>query len=304
MLTSRVATTATRINYRRPLFHSCFVALFKQTHPNSGERERENYPETGNRLRWRTLTRRDTRKWEGKKKKSQCIETSPRWKGGKFFPPRGMKLRDQRERGIEERKNFSLVTLPYLFWDSPRARHATRYRFSKGRRKSTLFDQRSGRWPGFDDTKVYETTFQWRCFGFFLLSPFDRVIAKFENRWILVSRSQRFPTERSSPARSKAQSWGDFLREQRYLVLLLELRSALVLARFSSDRLEDFLAEGITRILMHLGWGNYFLFCSDKSDSGKEGLKGKMAEISNVKSWGFCSAKIIRGIIKSSSWDR
>lgn len=215
-----------------------------------------------------------------------------------------MKLRDQRERGIEERKNFSLVTLPYLFWDSPRARHATRYRFSKGRRKSTLFDHRSGRWPGFDDTKVYETTFQWRCFGFFLLSPFDRVIAKFENRWILVSRSQRFPTERSSPARSGAQSWGDFLREQRYLVLLLELRSALVLARFSSDRLEDFLAEGITRILMHLGWGNYFLFCSDKSDSGKEGLKGKMAEISNVKSWGFCSAKIVRGIIKSSSWDR
>lgn len=57
-----------------------------------------------------------------------------------------------------------------------------------------------------------------------------------------------------------------------------------MLARFSSDRLEDFLAEGITRILMHLGWGNDFLFCSDKSDSGKEGLKGKMAEISNVKS--------------------
>lgn len=132
---------------------------------------------------------------------------------GKFFPPRGirMELRDQRERGIEERKNFSLVTtLPYLFWDSPRARHATRYRFSKGRRKSTLFDHRSGRWPGFDDTKVYETTFQWRCFGFFLLSSFDRVIAKFENRWILVSRSHRFPTERSSPARSKAQSWGGF----------------------------------------------------------------------------------------------
>lgn len=135
---------------------------------------------------------------------------------GKFFPPRGirMELRDQRERGIEERKNFSLVTtLPYLFWDSPRARHATRYRFSKGRRKSTLFDHRSGRWPGFDDTKVYETTFQWRCFGFFLLSSFDRVIAKFENRWILVSRSHRFPTERSSPARSKAQSWGGIFFE-------------------------------------------------------------------------------------------
>lgn len=288
-----------------------FPQLFRrsvQTNPSKlgRERERENYPETGNRLRWRTLTRRDTRKWEGKKKNLNVSKLLLDGRAGKFFPPRGipMELRDQRERGIEERKNFSLVTLPYLFWDSPRARHATRYRFSKGRRKSTLFDHRSGRWPGFDDTKVYETTFQWRCFGFFLLSPFDRVIAKFENRWILVSRSQRFPTERSSPARSKAQSWGDFLREQRYLVLLLELRSALVLARFSSDRLEDFLAEGITRILMHLGWGNDFLFCSDKSDSGKEELKGKMAEISNVKSWGFCSAKIVRGIIKSSSWDR
>lgn len=65
MLTSRVATTATRINYRRPgaLFHNCFVALFKQTHPNSRERERKSYPESGDRLYTAS------RKWERKKRR-------------------------------------------------------------------------------------------------------------------------------------------------------------------------------------------------------------------------------------------
>lgn len=183
---------------------------------------------------------------------------------GKFFPPRGirMELRDQRERGIEERKNFSLVTiLPYLFWDSPRARHATRYRFSKGRRKSTLFDHRSGRWPGSMTPKFTKRRFN----GGALASSSSPPSTGWLRNLRIAEFLYRVPTvfQPNDPRRrgAKRKAGGDFLREQRYLVLLLELRSALVLACFSSeDRLEDFLAEGITRILTHLGWGNDFLF--------------------------------------------
>lgn len=81
MLTSRVATTATRINYRRPgaLFHTCFVALFKQTHPNSRERERERVIQ---KVAIDCTLPRENEK-ERKEEKSQnktCIQTSLRWK--------------------------------------------------------------------------------------------------------------------------------------------------------------------------------------------------------------------------------
>lgn len=159
MLTSRVATTATRINYRRPgaLFHTCFVALFKQTHPNSRERERERVIQ---KVAIDCTLPRENEK-ERKEEKSQnktCIQTFL-LRREQFFAPREVPMETRRSKslGIEERKKFRPRYLPFtlLF------RVQTHYRFfeeNRRRKEGTLFDHRSGRWPGFDDTKVYETT--------------------------------------------------------------------------------------------------------------------------------------------------
>lgn len=68
-----------------------------------------------------------------------------------------METRRSKSLGIEERKKVRPRYLPFtlLF------RVQTHYRFfeeNRRRKEGTLFDHRSGRWPGFDDTKVYETT--------------------------------------------------------------------------------------------------------------------------------------------------
>lgn len=143
-----------------------------------------------------------------------------------------MELCDQR--GTEERKkerNFALVTCPLLlFSESPRPDALLAIEFFRGRRKArTLFDHRSGRWPGFDDTKVYET-----------LSLSPPSIAKFENRWILVSRVFQ--------PNSLQEHWEgqSCTREQRYSItnfafLVLSMRTV---ARFS-DRAVIFIYSNL-----------------------------------------------------------
>lgn len=183
MLTSRVATTATRINYRR---HFSTDVSFEQTHPNSRERVSRKVIA----INWRRLRIRENEKERKEISKRDSYPNFSSMEEKNFSEGIWMELRDQR--GTEERKkerNFALVTCPLLFFsESPRPDALLAIEFFRGRRKArTLFDHRSGRWPGFDDTKVYETT------QTLSLSSFDCEIWESLNSCIA-----RFPTEQSS----------------------------------------------------------------------------------------------------------
>lgn len=147
-----------------------------QTNPSKLERKREK--ELG-----KTKDCGDAHwKWERKKEKNleKRFVSKLLFDGReKFFAPRGIRMElASKRRGIEEREKFRPRYLPFApLFALPSAGHVTRYRFFEENRKEegTLFDHRSGRWPGFDDT-------------FSLSLSLSLLLAKFENRWILVSR--------------------------------------------------------------------------------------------------------------------
>lgn len=150
-----------------------------QTNPFKLERKREKELGKTNRerLRWRTLKmRKEEREKSGKE---TCVQTSVRWKRKIFCAkrnPNGTWIKAPRNRRKRE-ISPSLLALCSSLFALPSAGHVTRYRFFEENRKEegTLFDHRSGRWPGFDDT-------------FSLFLSLSLLLAKFENRWILVSR--------------------------------------------------------------------------------------------------------------------
>lgn len=161
------------------------------------------------------------RKKEKKSQKETRIQTSPRWKR-KIFPKESEWNSAIKEEQKKERKKEISPSLLALYSSFQSRLARTHYSlssfFEEEGRRSTLFDHRSGRWPGFDDTKVYET-----------LSLSPPSIAKFENRWILVSRVFQ--------PNSLQEHWEgqSCTREQRYSItnFAFLVPSSRTVARFS-----------------------------------------------------------------------
>lgn len=247
MLTSRVATTATRINYRR---HFSTDVSFEQTHPNSRQRVSRKVIV----INWRRLRIRENEKERKEISKRDSYPNFSSMEEKNFSEGIWMELCDQR--GTEERKkerNFALVTCPLLFFsESPRPDALLAIEFFRGRRKArTLFDHRSGRWPGFDDTKVYETLSlllrlrNLRIAGFLYRAFSNRTVfrnigrgkAVLENNDILsrTSLSSCFPWERLQ----------DFLTELLYLYIRISMHIRLSATTSYSDDKSDTITDGL-----------------------------------------------------------
>lgn len=213
MLTSRVATTATRINYRR---HFSTDVSFEQTHPNSRQRVSRKVIV----INWRRLRIRENEKERKEISKRDSYPNFSSMEEKNFSEGIWMELRDQR--GTEERKkerNFALVTCPLLFFsESPRPDALLAIEFFRGRRKA-----QHPLWPSF--RKMARV--RWHQSLRNPLSPPS--IAKFENRWILVSRVFQ--------PNSLQEHWEgqSCTREQRYSItnFAFLVPSSRTVARFS-----------------------------------------------------------------------
>lgn len=137
-----------------------------------------------------------------------------------FFAPRGIRMElGSKRREIEEREKFRPRYLPFApLFALPSAGHITRYRFFEENRKEegTLFDHRSGRWPGFDDTFSLSLSLSLRN-----LRIAEFLYRAFSNRVVFL--------------------FGGAKVYSRATIFYHELRLALV-ARFPRERFEDFLA--------------------------------------------------------------
>lgn len=181
MLTSRVATTATRINYRR---HFSTDVSFEQTHPNSRERVSRKVIA----INWRRLRIRENEKERKEISKRDSYPNFSSMEEKNFSEGIWMELRDQR--GTEERKkerNFALVTCPLLFFsESPRPDALLAIEFFRGRRKA-----QHPLWPSF--RKMARVRWHQSLRNPLSLSSFDCEIWE-----SLDSCIARFPTEQSS----------------------------------------------------------------------------------------------------------
>lgn len=181
MLTSRVTTTATRINYRR---HFSTDVSFEQTHPNSRQRVSRKVIV----INWRRLRIRENEKERKEISKRDSYPNFSSMEEKNFSEGIWMELRDQR--GTEERKkerNFALVTCPLLFFsESPRPDALLAIEFFRGRRKA-----QHPLWPSF--RKMARVRWHQSLRNPFSLSSFDCEIWE-----SLDSCIARFPTEQSS----------------------------------------------------------------------------------------------------------
>lgn len=181
MLTSRVATTATRINYRR---HFSTDVSFEQTHPNSRQRVSRKVIV----INWRRLRIRENEKERKEISKRDSYPNFSSMEEKNFSEGIWMELCDQR--GTEERKkerNFALVTCPLLFFsESPRPDALLAIEFFRGRRKA-----QHPLWPSF--RKMARVRWHQSLRNPLSLSSFDCEIWE-----SLDSCIARFPTEQSS----------------------------------------------------------------------------------------------------------
>ena len=229
MLTSRVATTATRINYRR---HFSTDVSFEQTHPNSRQRVSRKVIV----INWRRLRIRENEKERKEISKRDSYPNFSSMEEKNFSEGIWMELRDQR--GTEERKkerNFALVTCPLLFFsESPRPDALLAIEFFRGRRKArTLFDHRSGRWPGFDDTKVYETLSlllrlrNLRIAGFLYRAFSNRTVFRNIGRGKAVLENNDILSRTSLSSCLPRERLQDFLAELLYLYIRISMHIRL-----------------------------------------------------------------------------
>lgn len=108
MLTSRVATTATRINYRR---HFSTDVSFEQTHPNSRQRVSRKVIV----INWRRLRIRENEKGRKKRNLKKRLVSKLLLDGREKFFWRNLNgtLRSKRNRRKKERKKFRPRYLPF-----------------------------------------------------------------------------------------------------------------------------------------------------------------------------------------------
>lgn len=225
MLTSRVATTATRINYRR---HFSTDVSFEQTHPNSRERVSRKVIA----INWRRLRIRENEKGRKKRNLKKRLVSKLLLDGREKFFRRNLNgtPRSKRNRRKKERKKFRPRYLPFtLLFRVASPGRITRYRvFSRKKEGAHPL------WPSF--RKMARV--RWHQSLRNPLSPPS--IAKFENRWILVSRVFQ--------PNSLQEHWEgqSCTREQRYSItnfafLVLSMRTV---ARFS-DRAVIFIYSNL-----------------------------------------------------------
>lgn len=194
------------------------------------------------------------RKKEKKSQKETRIQTSPRWKR-KIFPKESEWNSAIKEEQKKERKKEISPSLLALYSSFQSRLARTHYSlssfFEEEGRRSTLFDHRSGRWPGFDDTKVYETLSlllrlrNLRIAGFLYRAFSNRTVfrnigrgkAVLENNDILsrTSLSSCFPWERLQ----------DFLTELLYLYIRISMHIGLSATTFCSHDKSDTITDGL-----------------------------------------------------------
>lgn len=252
MLTSRVATTATRINYRR---HFSTDVSFEQTHPNSRERVSRKVIA----INWRRLRIRENEKGRKKRNLKKRLVSKLLLDGREKFFRRNLNgtLRSKRNRRKKERKKFRPRYLPFtLLFRVASPGRITRYRVFSRKKEGAApsltivpEDGQGSMTPKFTkpSLSLLLRLRNLRIAGF--------LYRAFSNRTVFRNIGR-----------------GKAVLENNDILSRTSLSSCL-----PRERLQDFLAELLylyIRISMHIGL-SATTFCShDKSDTITDGLNG------------------------------